>query len=77
MIASAYDCLKSRYVAHTDDQNRYRELQVREAKPRLLMNSPEGEIIFNQWKRSDLKKYSMLSERCYPMEIPVQIIEEN
>lgn len=75
--ALGYDSLRLRYVAHTDDQKRARELQVKIVKARLLAYSPGGELIFNHWRGSDLKQICMSGGRCSPVESPVNFKEEN
>lgn len=53
--ALGYDSLQSRHVAHEDDQERARELQVSEAKGRILACLPGNEFKSNHYRWSNLK----------------------
>lgn len=69
--------LFSRYVAHTDDRKRARELQVKEAKDRFFAYAPRGELVSNPCGCSYLKELSMPGGSCSPVNSPVQLIDGN
>lgn len=73
--ASSYDCLQSRYIAHTDNQKREKELRAKEAKTRLLTYSPVGKMLFHHWWCSNMNGLYMPDGRWYPANGLVQLMK--